>query len=196
MWGPVQTINRGLASLLLFVAPIWSQAVPAPPAPAPVALSPDLIKAIQDALTKASAPAPVVIPLPAPTMLPTTFVSGGGGFASPSGKFAYASISTLALPQQTYATGVVEYTLVKGQVETCTFGGVSKPMYQVSFITAGLTGLGGGCNSTNGNSAVAGSGQIFLYFRWGKLPLGNVLTFMKNTNSGFKVTLGFSLSKD
>lgn len=136
------------------------------------------------------------VPLPAPTMLPNLFVSGGGGYASPGGTFAYTSVSTLALPQQTYLTGAVEYTLVKGQVESCTLGGMTKPMYQLSIITVGVTGLGGGCQSTTGSASLVGSGQGFLYFRWGKLPIGNVLTVLKNTNTGWKVTLGFSWSRD
>ena len=132
------------------------------------------------------------LPLPAPTMLPRTFVSSGGGYASPGGSFAYISLSTLALPQNTYATVAQEYTMQKGQVQSCTFAGVSKPLYQFSVFTIGLTGLAGGCNSTNGGSAPAGSGQGFLNIRWWKLPESNLITVMKNTTGGWKVTLGFS----
>lgn len=137
----------------------------------------------------AQAPLPA---LPAPTMLPKFFVSGGGGFASPSGSFAYASESSLVLPQQTYATVAQEYTLIKNQVQSCTLAGLSKPMYQLSVVTLGVTGLGGGCTSSSGDSSPAGSGQVFLHIRWGRLPIGNLLAFRKNTNSGWKVTLGFS----
>ncbi len=69
------------------------------------------------------------------------------------------SESTLVLPQQTYATVALEYTLVKGQVQSCTLAGLTKPMYQLSVITLGLTGLGGGCTGTNGKASAAGSGQ-------------------------------------
>ncbi len=130
-----------------------------------------------------------------PTMLPKYIVTAGGGFASPNGKFAYISESSMVLPQQTYATVSQEYTLIKGQVQSCTFAGLTKPMYQFSVVTVGLTGLGGGCTSSSGETSGAGSAQGFLHIRWGKLPLGNVVTVMKNSNSGFKVTLGFSGSR-
>lgn len=147
------------------------------------------------ALAQAPPADPAPLPLPAPTMLPKFFVSAGGGFAEPSGKFAYMSESTLVLPQQTYATVAQEYTLVKGQVQSCTFGGLSKPLYQLWIVTAGITGLGGGCTSSSGDTAPAGSGQVFLNIPWGPLPVGNIITFRKNTNTGWKVTLGFSFGR-
>lgn len=138
----------------------------------------------------------IPVPLPAPTMLPKYFVSAGGGYATPGGKFAYVSESSLVLPQQTYATVAQEYTIDKNhQVQSCTFVGISKPMYQLWGITLGVTGLGGGCTSSSGDSSPDGSGQIFLNIPWWKLAEGNVITFRKNTNSGWKVTLGFSFGK-
>lgn len=193
--------------------PIWSQAVPTPPAPViPVGLPPDVVKAIQTALANAASPAPVPaagpsnspapaslpdIPALAPTMLPKTIITAGGGYSSPGGTFAYASFSTLTLPQQTYVTGAIEYTLVKGQIQTCTLAGLTKPLYQFWYVTFGLTGLGGGCMSTSGSSSPIGSGQPFLYFRFGKLPFGAVVAGTKNTDgSGWKVTLGLGPAKD
>ncbi len=164
---------------ILFLASLGFAQAPAPSPPA------------------ASSAVTIPLTLPAPTMLPKLFVSGGGGFANPGGSFAYVSESTLVLPQQTYATVALEYTLVKGQVQSCTLAGLTKPMYQLSVITLGLTGLGGGCTGTNGKASAAGSGQPFFYVRWGKLPMGNVVTFIKNTDgTGWKVSLGFSWSKD
>ena len=126
---------------------------------------------------------------------PKYILSGGGGFASPNGKFAYVSESSLILPQGTYATVSQEYTLIKGAVQSCTFAGISKPIYQWSLLTIGLTGLGGGCTSSSGDTAGAGSGQGFLHVKWGHLPFGNVITAAKNSNTGFKVTLGFTVQR-
>jgi hypothetical protein len=140
----------------------------------------------------AQSPPPV---LPSPTMLPTTIYSAGGGFASPNGKFAYASVSRLALPQQTYVTGAIEYTMINGTIQTCPLGGFTKPIYQLSIVTVGMTGLGGVCTNPEGKNTAAGSGQAFAYIRWGKLPIANVVTVMKNTDTGFKVTLGFAFGQ-
>lgn len=131
----------------------------------------------------------------APANLPKVVLSTGGGFASPGGAFSYISESSLVLPQGTYATVSQEYTLLHGQVQSCTFAGVSKPMYQFSVFTIGVTGLGGGCTSSSGATNGAGSGQGFLHIRWGKLAFGNILTASKNTVGGYKVTLGFSWSQ-
>lgn len=129
---------------------------------------------------------------PATPYTPSVLVTGGGGFASPNGKFAYESVSKLIGPQSTYLTEAQEFTIVKGQVESCTFAGASKSLYQWSFLTIGLTGLAGGCNSTSGSSAMAGSGQGFALVRFGKSPWGVVFSAMKNTTGGFKVTAGMS----
>lgn len=140
----------------------------------------------------------VVPPTPAPQVsqdLPKYILTVGGGFASPNGKFAYVSESSLVLPQGTYLTVSQEYSIVKGQVQSCTFAGAAKPLYRFSVITAGVTGLGGGCNSTVGDSSAAASGQGFLHINWGRLPFGNVITVQKNSNTGYKVTFGFTWSK-
>lgn len=129
------------------------------------------------------------------TTLPKVILTGGGGFMPPSSKFAYVSESSLVLPQGTYATISQEYTLTKNVIQSCTFAGVSKPLYTFSVFTVGLTGLGGGCNSTSGSTSSAGSGQGFLHIRWGKTHFGNVLTVAKNTNSSYKLTLGWSWSQ-
>lgn len=140
--------------------------------------------------------ATIPLNLPAPTMLPSFFVSGGGGFASPGGKFAYASASSLELPQQTYITIAEEYTIVKGKITPCTLGGLSKPLYQIGPLVAGLTGLGGSCTSPTGATTAIGSAQPFLYVPWGPLPVGNIIAFMKNTDgSGWKFTLGFTFRR-
>lgn len=137
----------------------------------------------------------VLAPLSAQSLswTPKYIVTGGGGFASPSGKFAYASESTY-VGQGTYATVAQEYTTLHGQVESCTFGGASKLLYQWSLVTVGLTGLGGGCQSTNGSAGGAASGQGFLDVRWGKLPFGNTITAEKTSVGGFKITVGFHFS--
>jgi len=132
---------------------------------------------------------------PAPQELPKVILTTGGGFASPNGKFAYISESSLILPQGTYATVSQEYSIIKGVVQSCTFAGITKPLYQFSIFTIGLTGLGGGCNSTGGDTSGAGSGQGFLHVNWGKMPFGNVITVAKNTSGAYKVTLGFTWSK-
>lgn len=123
---------------------------------------------------------------------PNVLVTGGGGFASPNGKFGFESISKLTGPQDTYLTQVQEFTIAKGQVETCSFIGATKSLYRWSFVTIGLTGVGGGCNSTTGSSAPAGSGQGFALVRIRKSPFGLVFTALKNTSGGYKITAGMS----
>jgi hypothetical protein len=123
------------------------------------------------------------------TYLPKMIITAGGGYASPNGKFGYASQSTY-LGAGTYATVAIEDTISKGgTVQSCTLAGVTKPQYQLSFMTFGMTGLGGGCTSTNGSATASGSGQIFLDFRFGKSAWGLIVTAMKSTTNGFKVTL-------
>lgn len=138
--------------------------------------------------------APVPSSLTNVTYLPKVVVTGGGGFSSPNGKFAYASESTY-IGAGTYATVAIEDTITKGVVQSCTLAGVTKPVYQVKVLTAGLTGLGGGCTSTAGTSTAAGAGQAFLDIQWGKLPLGNVVTVMKLTTGGYKLTIGLRWAK-
>lgn len=141
--------------------------------------------------TGATASAPLPIPLSTGvTWTPKIIVTGGGGFASPNGKFAYASESTF-VGAATYTTVAVEDTLIHGNVESCTLAGISKIMYQFSILSIGITGLGGGCTSTTGSAIGAASGQGFLDIRWGKTAFGNMLTVTKNTSGGWKATLGF-----
>lgn len=146
---------------------------------------------------KVAAPVTVSIPIPSSPISysPSVLVTGGGGFASPNGKFAYGSISTQTGPQSTYLTAAQEFTMVKGQVQSCTLGGLSKSIYQFGPALIGLTGLAGGCNSTSGTASVAASGQGFLLFRFRKTPYSVVITALKNTTGGFKVTAGMGWGK-
>ena len=138
--------------------------------------------------------APVPLSLTNVTYLPKLVITGGGGFASPNGKFGYVSESSY-IGAGTYATVAIEDTITKGVVQQCTLAGITKPIYQVNILTAGLTGLGGGCTSTAGTSTAAGAGQAFLDVQWGRLPLGNVVTVMKLTTGGYKLTIGFRWAK-
>ena len=96
----------------------------------------------------------------------------------------------------TYATVAIEETIINKQVQTCTLAGVTKPMYQVGVLTAGITGLGGGCTSTAGSATPQGSGQGFLDISLGKSRAwGLVLTATKNTTGGWKATLAFRWAK-
>jgi len=126
---------------------------------------------------------------------PSVIISAGGGFASPNGKFAYYSISKATGIQNTYLTAAQEYTIVKGQVQSCTLAGASKPIYEFGWLDIGLTGLAGGCSSTDGKASVAGSGQVFGLLHFGKSPLGIVVTALKNNTGGYKVTLAPSWGK-
>lgn len=141
----------------------------------------------------------VDIPLPPPSgsikYQPSVIISGGGGFASPSGKFAYYSISKATGVQNTYLTAAQEYTLVKGEIQSCTLAGASKPVYEFGWLDIGLTGLAGGCSSTDGKASVAGSGQVFALLHFGKSPFGMVVTALKNNTGGYKVTLAPSWGK-
>lgn len=137
----------------------------------------------------------VVAPTGAFKYQPSVIISAGGGFASPNGKFAYYSISKATGIQNTYLTAAQEYTIVKGHVESCTLAGASKPIYEFGWLDIGLTGLAGGCSSTSGQAAVAGSGQVFALVHFGKSPLGIVITALKNNTGGYKVTLAPSWGK-
>lgn len=138
----------------------------------------------------------IALPLAAQTMrLPKVLITGGAGFASPNGKFAYASESSLLLPQNTYTTIAWEDTIIKGQVQSCTLAGVSKPLYQFGWTTVGLTGLGGGCTSTTGAATGTMSGQAFLHVGFGTKPWGVVFTAVKNSSGGFKATIGLAWSQ-
>ena len=177
-------------------------------APQTITLTPAQIQAILANIPGATTvlsdlPAPPVVKVPLPpitqsitsatgvTWLPKFIVTGGGGFTSPNGKFVYGSESNY-LGSGTYTTVAVEETLVSGKFESCTLAGITKSMYQYSYFTVGLTGLGGDCVATTGTAAVAGSGQGFLDVRFGKTPFGLTLTGTKNTNGGgVKVTLAF-----
>ncbi len=133
------------------------------------------------------------------TYLPKLYGSVGGGAVVPgSGKFGYESIS-LYLGQQTYATTINEYTISKGQVQSCTLAGLSKLMYQFGFVSLGTTGLAGGCNATSSSGGVAGAVQGFASFHIGKSGFSIVATgdktFTSDGRQGIKATLGFSYGK-
>ena len=148
--------------------------------------------AAQPAPPSASAGTVAAVPVPASsiTYLPKWVVTAGGGVNLPgNGKFAYWSASTY-LGSQTYATAATEYTLVNKQVLTCGLAGISKPLYEFGPASIGLTGLGGGCTSTNGAAVAAASGQGFIHIRLGKSGWGVAITGMKTSGSAFKITLG------
>ena len=147
--------------------------------------------------------APVVaaaLPTSSITYLPRFYGSVGGGGIVPGhgGRFAYESISAY-IGAQTYATTVQEFTISKGKVQSCTLAGVSKIMYQFGFVSIGLTGLGGGCNSTSGDSGAAGAAQGFASFHLGKSGMSIVATgdktFTADGRQGVKLTLGVSYGK-
>jgi len=133
------------------------------------------------------------------TYLPKFYGSAGGGAVVPgSGKFAYEAISVY-LGQQTYATTVQEFTISKGTVQSCTMAGISKVAYQFGFVSLGMTGLAGGCNSTSGSSGGAGAAQGFASFHLGKSGMSIVATadktFTTDGRQGVKATLGVSYGK-
>lgn len=133
------------------------------------------------------------------TYLPKWYASAGGGALVPgSGKFAYESISAY-IGAGTYATTVQEFTISAGKVQSCTMAGVSKLLYQFGFVSIGMTGLGGGCNSTGGDSGAAAATQGFASFHLGKSGISIVATgdktFLTDGRQGAKITLGVSFGK-
>lgn len=119
-------------------------------------------------------------------LAPNLVFTGGGGFASPNGKFSYASISKL-LGAGTYATAAQEYTLINRKVQSCTLAGVTKQQYAFSVVRIGLTGLGGGCQ----DGAYTAAAQGFADIGFGKISKwGVVFTATKGTTGGFKFTAG------
>ncbi len=191
--------------LVLAMGSAWAQISTPSSEPRNITLTPAQVQAIlanipgaTTVLQSLPAPPPVTIPLPpvaqsitsatAVTWLPKFIITGGVGFASPNGKFVYGSESSY-LGSGTYTTVAVEETLIKGTVESCTLAGITKPLYQYSYFTIGLTGLGGGCVATTGNASPMGSGQGFLDIRFGRTAYGIVLTGTKNTSGGWKFTI-------
>ena len=79
-----------------------------------------------------------------PPYTPQYLVTAGGGAVVPGhgAGFAYWSVSRY-LGQQTYATVIQEYEMVKGAVITCPLAGVSKTIYTLGPATVGMTGAGG-----------------------------------------------------
>ena len=176
----------GVALLLALAAPALSQvtfpqAPPATAVPLPVPAPPGV--------------GAILAPAGAFKYQPDVIISAGGGFASPNGKFAYYSISKATGVQNTYLTAAQEYTIVKGQVQSCTLAGASKPIYEFGWMDIGLTGLAGGCSSTSGQTGAAASGQAFALLHFGRSPFGMVITALKNNTGGYKVTLAPSWSK-
>lgn len=167
------------------VVPPPTTAVP----PVPVSSTPVPVQEVSSAPT---------IALPVTTTFkfhPNEIYSAGGGYAQSSGRFAYISYSH-ALTGNTYATVANEYTLIKGQVITCTYAGITQPLYEFGWLDVGLTGLGGGCSSTAGPASAVGSGQVFGHIHFGQKPFGLVISGMKDTNgSGFKITAAPSWAK-
>ena len=120
------------------------------------------------------------------TYLPANIVTAGGGFMTPSTKFAYVGYSHLA-GAGTYLSAVQEYTMVHKVVQACTLAGLTKPQYQWKWLTVGATGLGGACAS----GALIANGQVFADQRFGKSHFGAVETYQRETTGLGKATFGF-----
>lgn len=146
--------------------------------------------------------APVVAAIAATSninYLPRWYGSLGGGAVVPgSGKFAYQAIAAY-IGKSTYATTVQEYTIVGGKITSCTMAGISPVLYQFGFLSIGLTGLGGGCNSSSGSSGMAAATQGFASFRIGhtgiSIPVTADKTFTTDGRQGVKATFGVSYGK-
>jgi len=141
---------------------------------------------------------PVVAAASKVTYLPKWYGSvGAGGLTVGKGRFAYESISAY-LGAETYATTVNEYTMQGGKVTSCTLAGLSKLLYQFGIVSVGTTGLGGGCNSTDGNNGAAGAVQGFASFHVKgavSIVLTGDKTFTTDGRQAVKVTLGISYGK-
>ena len=129
------------------------------------------------------APSP---PIGAGPSLPSNVITFGGGFLSPSSKFAYASFSKY-LGQATYSTTAQEYSLVNKKIVSCTETGLTKAIWQYHWITVLLTGLGGGC--TDGGAIGSGQGAVDIHPHKDS-PWGSVVSIQKETAGGFKLTGG------
>lgn len=142
-------------------------------------------------------PAPIPAPAPPPssvTGLPQYFITTGGGTVQPGrGGFAYQCFGVL-LGQATFAVSCQQFTVVQGQVETCALAGLTKVTHQFGFVSFGVTGLGGGCESTDGNANAAGNTQAFVAFRVGhtgfQIPITLEKTFSAVGKQEAKITAG------
>jgi hypothetical protein len=133
------------------------------------------------------------------TYLPKWYGSAGGGTLIPgSSKFAYQAVAVF-VGQASYLTAVTEYTFLKGQVQSCTLGGVSKVLYQFGAFSVGTTGLGGGCSTTTTSGGAAAAVQGFGSFHIGKGGFSVVATgdktFTTDGRQGAKITLGIAYGK-
>jgi hypothetical protein len=120
------------------------------------------------------------LPTAPATYLPEYIVSAGGGAVVPGhgGSFAYQCFGAM-LGQATYGLSCQQWSVVNGQIQNCALAGLMKPTHQFGPISFGVTGLGGGCESTNGNAAAAGNAQVFVNFHIGKTPLNIPITYEK-----------------
>ena len=114
----------------------------------------------------------------------------GGGFAYWSG--------SKYVGQASWVTYIQEYTISKGAIVSCSLGGVSHVVRQVSFISVGLTGAGGGCSGDPRGAESAASGQGFLSFHikgaWSIIATARK-TFTASGTDAFRLTLGLGWGK-
>lgn len=180
---------------LLFLVLQWAQGATPPlvtPAPnpnpgAPTAAELAAAQQIVDAITKtkptpvSAAQTPNTPADPQPTgdfkYLPSLVVSAGGGTVLPGGKFGYWSVSQY-LGSNTYATAATEYTFAHGQMSSCPVAGVTLVAYQFGNLSAGATGLGGGCITHDGTDP-AGFMQAFISYRWRQSHWSAIFTATK-----------------
>jgi hypothetical protein len=120
------------------------------------------------------------IPLPPPSAPINIFVTAGAGDQAPGpgAGFGYWSLSKY-LGQENYATAIQEYRFFKGQVLTCSLGGISHAVAGIGRVTFGLTGSGGVCSGTTTGAGGTAEPQGFMVFPIGG-PISGVLTVRKN----------------
>jgi len=128
--------------------------------------------------------------------LPKWYGSLGAGAVVPgSGKFAYEAIAAY-IGAQTYATTVNEFNIVKGQVQSCAMGGLSKILYEFGPLSIGTTGLAGGCTATSTSGGAAGAVQPFLSWHIGHSGVSLLATgdkiFTVDGKQAAKITFGIS----
>jgi hypothetical protein len=113
----------------------------------------------------AAPPTPVA---PAPSE-PAAFYTIGGGVNSgaPVQPFGYYSLSQ-RLSTGLYTTEVYEFAHVAGAVASCSRAGLSKVLHTAGFLTIGVVGDAGACETSVGSAGAAIAERGFLDFHVGR----------------------------
>lgn len=113
--------------------------------------------------------APAATPAAAPASEPTSFYTVGGGINSgvPRQPFGYYSLSQ-RVGTGLYTTEVYEFAHIAGATASCSRAGLSKVLHRTGFLTLGVVGDVGACETSVGSAGAAVAERPFVDFHVGK----------------------------